>query len=115
MLPAAQGPQIAMRDDVESISANRLTTRTSSFLESVTGASAVRGTGYGANGGDGSGVGIAFLDSGIMSSHRAFVGDRGTSRVKRSVDLQKVGDSLSVGVKDWQAGVCLLYTSDAAD
>ena len=66
---------IARRSDVQSISPNRPTVRTRSLLESATGSYEARGAAAVINPGvDGSGVGIAFLDSGIMASHRAFQG-----------------------------------------
>jgi subtilisin family serine protease len=98
MLPASKVVSIAQRSDVEAISPNRLTTRTASFLEQVTGAAGVRAlpAGY-----DGSGVGIAVLDSGVMASHKAFAGANGGSRVKKSVNLRKLGASLAAL---WDAG-----------
>jgi serine protease AprX len=98
MLPASKVLAIAERSDVEVISPNRPTTRTASFLEQVTGAAAVRAlpAGY-----DGSGVGIAVLDSGVMASHKAFAGANGASRVKKSVNLRKLGSMLSAL---WDAG-----------
>src|SRR4030095_4074882 len=65
MLPASQVAAIAARDDVQGISPNRLTARASSILESATGALNVRSYGGGTYTGlDGTGVGIAVLDSG---------------------------------------------------
>jgi subtilisin family serine protease len=109
MLPAGKVYAIAARFDVQTISANRLTARTLSTLESTTGAADVRvpntaGTAY--TGIDGTGVGIAVLDSGIAWSHKDFLGNDGkTSRVAKAVDFQKVGDATALGVKDWTPGI----------
>jgi len=105
LLPAARVIDIARRQDVQSISPNRLTVRTRSLIESVTGSYEARGAGAVVSPGvDGSGVGIAFLDSGIMPSHQAFLGDNGLSRVKRSVDFQKLSDAQLLGPLDWVGG-----------
>ena len=82
--------QLAQRDDVVSISPNRETRRTASTLESITGSltSQVRTnsskTSY--SGLDGSGVGIAVLDSGVMRNHLAFNDAAGAKRIKRHVE-----------------------------
>src|SRR6185312_16200244 len=105
LLPASQVLAIARRSDVQSISPNRMTVRTRSLIESITGSYESRGAGaVVAPGVDGSGVGIAFLDSGIMASHHAFLGDNGLSRVKRSVDFQKISDAQMLGALDWKGG-----------
>jgi serine protease AprX len=106
LLPASQVANIALRADVQGISPNRLTARTASTLESTTGALNLRtynGADY--RGTDGSGVGIAVLDSGIMWNHQNFMNASGVSRVQRAVDFQKVGDATAVGQKDWTVGV----------
>src|SRR5947209_3669972 len=85
LLPASRVLDIARRTDVESISPNRVTARTKSLVQTVTGVGEVpKSASLGTV--DGTGIGIAFLDSGIMSSHGAFRGPNG-SRVKRSVDM----------------------------
>src|SRR6185369_2580921 len=91
---------IARRADVETISPNRPTLRMASLAESASGAAAARsaaGTGL-----DGSGVGIACLDSGIMAAHQAFADASGASRVKKSVDMRLLSDSIAAR---WQSGV----------
>jgi serine protease AprX len=105
MLPVSRVYDVAARADVDSISPNRITARTKSLVETVTGITEVRGTG-GALDVDGSGVGIAFLDSGIMDSHRAFAsgGLFSASRVKKSVDLTKANESTILGSNDWKGG-----------
>ena len=108
MLPANKVANIAGRSDVVSISPNRLTARTVSALEQITGTSNVRignsNTAY--TGYDGAGVGIAVLDSGIWRRHQHFGGQANT-RVLRAVNFLRkgAGDAQSVGVKTWAAGV----------
>ena len=105
MLPVSRVMDIAARSDVDSISPNRLTARTRSLLEKAIGVAEVRGSGSSLDV-DGTGVGIAFLDSGIMSSHKAFAGNGllAPSRVKKSVDLTKVNESTVLGSLDWKGG-----------
>ncbi len=110
MLPAHQVAAIAARSDVQGVSPNPLTARTASTLESITGAlnTSVRtysnATTY--SGLDGTGVGIAVLDSGIEEHHSNMFGlDGKTTRVKAAIDFQKVGDATALGLKDWAAGV----------
>src|SRR5207237_8533918 len=82
---------MAQRKDVVSVSPNRQVRRTASTLESITGAltSNVRSnsskTGY--SGVDGSGIGLAVLDSGGMKAHEAFLDGSGVTRVARNVDM----------------------------
>ncbi|WP_425257025.1 hypothetical protein ACPOLB_16095 [Rubrivivax sp. RP6-9] len=74
-LPADKVAQLAARDDVASISPNRQVRRTASLLDASTGAliANVRNHGHGGYSGlDGSGVGIAVLDAGMMRAHRSF-------------------------------------------
>ncbi|MCO6936060.1 hypothetical protein LVR26_29020, partial [Pseudomonas aeruginosa] len=102
MLPADKVMQIAERSDVQSISPNRLTTRTgislkASAIEQAGGiADAVRkrteSNSLYYTGLDGAGVGIAVLDSAIMYKHQLFAHYQGDSRVVRGMDFQKVGD-----------------------
>ena len=94
---------MAQRSDVVSVSPNRVTQRTASTLESVTGALAsnVRTgsskTSY--SGLDGTGIGIAVLDSGVMKAHEAFLNGSGVTRVKRSVNV------LNGSLANWTSGV----------
>ena len=107
MVPAAAVPALAQRSDVRSISPNRMTARTSSSLEYATGAMNVRTYNNGGTwtGLDGTGIGIAVLDSGVMWNHTNLGFSSGVSRVKAAVDLQKAGDGAAAGVKDWTKGV----------
>jgi hypothetical protein len=74
--PAAQVAYIAARPDVVSVTPNRVTSRTASTLEAVT---VVLTTGVRTSssktsysGLDGTGIGIAVLDSGIMKEKSGF-------------------------------------------
>ena len=101
-VPARLVKRLADRDDVASVSPNRDIVRTASSLEAVTGVltsnvrTASTKTSY--SGLDGSGIGIAVLDSGVMKSHYAFNGATGASRVRRSVNM------LNANVADFTAG-----------
>ena len=66
LLPAQRVIDIAMLADVQGVSPNRMTARTAA--------------GY--SGLDGSGVGIAILDSGVMLKHQLFSDAAGVSRVR---------------------------------
>ena len=90
---------IAQRPDVDSISPNRPATKTTSLLELATGAAAARTLAGFAPGYDGSGVGIAILDSGIYSrAPRIPRRGRQRRRVAKMVDLTRASDSANAGV-----------------
>ncbi|HEX6721087.1 MAG TPA: S8 family serine peptidase, partial [Burkholderiaceae bacterium] len=97
MLPASKLVELAQSPEVASISPNRAVTRTASVLQATTGANEADGP----NGAqlDGTGVGIAVLDSGIAGQHqsvsKSFLGLKGASRVRKSVDLVALGKSLT--------------------
>src|SRR5258706_4795291 len=85
-LPINKVLTIAGRSDVDRMSADHLSQQSSSHLEVATGADRARTYG----GLDGSGVGIAILDSGIMASHSEFgnLGNLlGLSRVTAKTDI----------------------------
>jgi serine protease AprX len=85
-LPRNRLLTIAARSDVERISADHLAQQSSSHLEVATGADRART--YGNL--DGTGVGIAILDSGIMAGHSEFgsLGNLlGLSRVTAKTDI----------------------------
>jgi serine protease AprX len=92
---------IASRSDVERMSADHLAQQSASHLEVATGADQVRA--YNSllqtyNGLDGSGVGIAVLDSGIMASHSEFgnLGNLlGISRVTAKTDTVSSNTNLT--------------------
>ena len=84
-LPAKKVNKVAARNDVRFIAPNRETRRTASTLETITGATTT-GVRTGSTkttyiGLDGTGIGIAIVDSGVMKSHEAFNNAAGTSRV----------------------------------
>src|SRR5688572_13696531 len=104
-IPARHVRTLAKRDDVISISPNRETQRTASTLESITGALTprVRATSSKTSyaGLDGSGVGIAILDSGVMREHWAFADANAGYRVKRHVNM------LGSAASNWTAGTAV--------
>ena len=106
ILPASQVGTIAALSQVQSISPNRLTSRTASAVQSVTGAANMIAPGAktASTGYDGTGVGIAVLDSGIDRAHAHFKAASG-SRVARSADFQLVGDLQSSSTRAWTIGV----------
>ncbi len=76
---------LSQRSDVLSVSPNRVTQRTASTLELITGAltASVRTSSTKTSyvGVDGTGIGIAVLDSGVMKAHEAFMDGSGAPRV----------------------------------
>ena len=108
MLPADRLIQLAARADVKSISPNRPTARMASAVEATTGAMSPAVRSYASamsySGLDGSGVGIAVLDSGLMPTHRNFQDAAGKSRIVRALDFQKAGDAELMGVNAWKGG-----------
>jgi serine protease AprX len=86
-LPAALVAILAARSDVWRVVPNRAVRGSSSAMELLTGADDVRTLSAPGSTLDGTGVGIAVVDSGIMASHAAFLGNDGLSRVKKSVDF----------------------------
>ena len=86
-LPVALVTALAARSDVWRITPNRSVRGASSAMEMLTGADDVRTLSAPGSALDGSGVTIAFVDSGIMASHAGFLGNDGQSRVKKSVDF----------------------------
>ena len=86
-VPASIVDTIASYDEVSFLSFDRPTV-SMGHLSATTGADAVRTTnGINVNGVDGSGVGIAILDSGIYSSHVAFLDKNANNRVVYSQDF----------------------------
>ncbi|HUD24893.1 MAG TPA: hypothetical protein VMQ45_04360, partial [Burkholderiaceae bacterium] len=102
-IPADELHALSLRSDVVSVSPNRDIRQTASLLEMITGVltgnvrSHATPTSY--SGLDGSGIGIAVLDSGIMKSHDAFWNASGASRVLRNVNL------LNATLANWTTGV----------
>jgi serine protease AprX len=105
MVPASHLTELASRDDVLSISPNRAVTRTASELQLTTGASAAPWpSGRGSL--NGSGIGIAVVDSGIDWNHQSasttVFGFKGPTRVRQALDFAKLGKSLED--LSWTAG-----------
>jgi len=102
-IPANQIQTLAQRSDVVSVTPNRVTRRTASTLESITGALAsnVRtgSTKTRYSGLDGTNIGIAVLDSGVMKAHEAFFNGSGVTRVKKNVNM------LNGTLANWTSGV----------
>ena len=101
-LPARRLAQLDARDDVVSVSPNRPTRRSASALDTTTGTltSAVRT--YSSSdvytGLDGSGVGIAVLDSGVMAAHHHFRNASGASRVAMNLNFVTYSGSSFLGM-----------------
>ena len=99
-LPKSRLLDIAGRADVERISADHLAQQSASHLEAATGADVLRT--YrpltdSFSGLDGSGVGIAILDSGIMASHSDFTSLLGlATRVTASTDIVSSNTNLAL-------------------
>ena len=117
-LPASTVDELAADGDVSYVSPDR-EVNTLGHVSVTTGADAVRASGPGGSGAlDGSGVGIAVLDSGIYTTHKAFLGSDGLSRIVASVDFtgaKKMDLSDSFGhathVAGLAAGSSALYNS----
>ncbi|HEX8144207.1 MAG TPA: S8 family serine peptidase, partial [Pyrinomonadaceae bacterium] len=86
-LPASAVVKLAAHSEVRYISLDS-EIRTYGHITTTSGAEAANNTGLlGLGGLDGSGIGIAVLDSGIDSNHRSFVNGLGLSRVSISQDF----------------------------
>jgi serine protease AprX len=107
LVPLANITTLALRSDVQTISPNRQVSRTASALELTSGVANVRtGSNNVYTGLDGTGIGIAVLDSGVAWNHFNMRGaDLKATRVKRAVDFLKVGDAAATGAKDWTPGL----------
>ncbi|HZG54207.1 MAG TPA: S8 family serine peptidase, partial [Pyrinomonadaceae bacterium] len=90
-LPAAAAAALAARPDVAYVSVNRRIGRLG-HVSLTTGADAVRATsGTTTSGLDGTGVGIAVLDSGIDTAHKSFLDKSNGLRVVHSQDFTGEG------------------------
>jgi serine protease AprX len=89
-IPKSSVLTLAARPDVDRLTPDHLAQQSASHLETVTGANGLRtyqpltGT---FNGLDGSGIGVAILDSGLMANHSHFRGFLNLSRVAASTDI----------------------------
>ena len=102
-VPASLVDELSRRSDVVSVTPNRNTHRTASTLETITGSltSHVRtnSTKTSYSGLDGTGIGIAIVDSGVMKSHDAFLNGSGVTRVLRNVSM------LHTTLANWTTGI----------
>ena len=103
MVPVSGLNALAARSDVMAITPNRVTTRAGSLLQDTTGSSAVPKIGGGTTAVNGSGVGIAVLDSGIDWDHHSMKDAAGKSRVAQVVDFVKTSQGFASG--GWRKGV----------
>ncbi|HYO92020.1 MAG TPA: S8 family serine peptidase, partial [Pyrinomonadaceae bacterium] len=86
-LPAAAATALAQRSDVSYVSLN-YEVRTLGHVSATSGADAVRNqNGTNTSGPDGTGIGIAVFDSGIDSTHKAFLDKSNNVRVVASQDF----------------------------
>ena len=101
-LPARRVAKVAERSDVRFVAPNRETRRTASTLEAITGATTngvrTNSTKTSYRGLDGTGIGIAVVDSGVMRSHKAFQNAAGTTRVVKNVQF------MTTALADWTNG-----------
>ena len=109
MLPAGGLLTLAQDPTVVGITPNAPVTRSASLLQQASGSAEVpAASGFNpVRGLDGSGIGIAVLDSGIAWQHRQFAsaglpGLPGTSRVRQRVDLVALGSKVLGG--GWKPG-----------
>src|SRR5215203_1909857 len=90
-LPAGAAATLAQRTDVGYVAINK-EVRTLGHVSATSGADAVRATaGTTVNGLDGTGVGIAVIDSGIDPTHKAFLDKSNGLRVVAGVDFTGEG------------------------
>ncbi|OYU45532.1 MAG: hypothetical protein CFE44_06960, partial [Burkholderiales bacterium PBB4] len=104
MLPVAKLADLAARTDVLSVTPNRQATRSGGLLQATSGQTEAVAAQRGRL--DGSGVGIAVLDSGIAWQHANFYGESTSeSRVREAISFTKAGDAVRAGVTDWTPGI----------
>jgi hypothetical protein len=90
-LPAAAAAALSQRSDIAFVALNK-EVRTLGHVSATSGADAVRATaGTTTSGLDGTGVGIAVIDSGIDTTHKAFLDKSNGLRVVASVDFTGEG------------------------
>ena len=98
VIPRNQVVEIARLCEVERITADHATQQTASHLETTTGLSKLRSFSSTSNtfsGVDGTGVGIAILDSGVMKTHTSLANSASLSRVTKAVNMLVVQPSVS--------------------
>jgi serine protease AprX len=90
-MPVAALQALSTRDDVVHLSLDR-TTQVSGHVEEATGTDQVRNYAASPTGHlDGTGIGIAILDSGIYTNHHEFLDADGHSRIVASIDFTGEG------------------------
>ncbi|HJQ23908.1 MAG TPA: S8 family peptidase [Blastocatellia bacterium] len=90
-IPVAAAAALASDNAVKYVTLDK-TTHVTGHLETTSGAALARGLGTTATGAiNGSGVGIAILDSGIYAAHHSFLNSAGASRIVASVDFTGEG------------------------
>jgi serine protease AprX len=106
IVPAARLQELAARADVQSISPDRAAARSGSALEKTTGAQNLRAaTAAGLPVLNGTGVGIAVLDSGVMGNHGSFADAQGRSRRIVGVDFLQQSDTNTKAKAAWTLAV----------
>ncbi|MEO5697655.1 MAG: S8 family serine peptidase [Burkholderiaceae bacterium] len=96
MMPASKLLDLAGRSEVLSISADRPVMRSASQLQLASGAAQVPSGGLLSTPLDGSGIGIAVLDSGVAWNHQnmaapSLLGLKGPTRVRQALDFHSIG------------------------
>ncbi|MGH9822642.1 MAG: S8 family serine peptidase, partial [Blastocatellia bacterium] len=115
-MPKTSLLNVAALPDVDRVSADHLVKSSSSHLEAATGADLLRsyqphpGT---FDGLDGSKIGIAILDSGIMTAHQDFADFHGSSRVTAGIDI--VSSNLLLSQFEKQKGIPRPFLTGEAD
>ena len=110
MVPVSALAGLAARDDVLTITPNRVAARSGSLVADASGASATPKIG-GKTAVDGAGVGIAILDSGIDWDHHSLKDAAGKSRVAQVVDIVASSQIFTEG--GWIGGLDLSDLSAA--
>jgi subtilisin family serine protease len=102
LMPLSKLTTLAAHGDVASISPNRPVMRSQSLLQRASGAAELPGGSLLNPGLDGSGIGIAVLDSGVDWNHQhmsapSLLSTKGPSRVRQVVDFVALSRSLAGG------------------
>jgi serine protease AprX len=101
VVPLQSVSVLAARAEVSTISPNRMTAKTNSYIEKITGALSTRAA-FNQRGMDGTGVGVAIIDSGVMRDHVDMLDAGGNSRVVQSLNfLDAEAAQGAVGKKGW--------------
>jgi serine protease AprX len=118
LLPASKVAAIAARSDVQSISPNRLMTRSASTLESVTGAAAIRTTGTRTTARSPATRARAsaspFSTPASRGSTPTSAATAARAGCAKSISFTKAGDAVRAGVTDWTPGIDVSATLNPA-